>query len=49
MFPQLIRSWGKPRSGLPSQVADLILGRMTAAQTEGEEERTGEILLLLDK
>ena len=36
-------------TGLPSQVADLIVGRMAAAQTEGEEERTGEILLLLDK
>ena len=33
----------------PAQVADLIVKRMVAAQTRGEEDRMGEILVLLDR
>ena len=32
-----------------AQVADLIGKRMAAAQTRGEEDRMGEILLMLDR
>ena len=34
---------------LNAQVADLLLKRMVAAHTRGEEDRMGEILLLLDR